>query len=125
MFLSSKLAVGLAGVIAVSGAISAGSIFDTGQLPDIGEPVVMTNDRDKPRDKALNQPGSSSTTPTGDPKPDPGGGRADERDDPRDQRDDRDDDLDDVDDVYPDPERVDDNDDDDDDGGEVDGSGDD
>lgn len=45
MFLSSKLAAGLAVVIAVGGAYTVGSLLEDGSLPPIGDPVVIQEER--------------------------------------------------------------------------------
>ncbi len=134
MFLSSKLAMGLAGLIAAGGALVAGSMIDDNELPNIGDPIVMTDDDapetgpsgegtgpgEKARD--VNRPGDDPDRD--DMRSPPRGGADDRRDDGGGGGDDGGDD---VDVVYPEPEPVDDNDDDDDDddGGDDDGPGDD
>lgn len=146
MFVSSKLAVGLAAVIAAAGAFTAGSLVDDAQLPDIGDPIVMTRDVDAPADASTGKEATAEQTRSaaddgdGDREParvddaprasdddSPSGGDDGRRDD--DRGGDDDDGSDDVDVVYPTPEPVDeeadDNDDDDDEDDEDDDDGDD
>ena len=125
MFVSSKLAVGLAAVIAAAGAFTAGSLVDDAQLPDIGDPIVMTRDVDATADASTGKEATAEQTRSaadggdGDREParvddalrasdddSPSGGDDGRRDD--DSGGDDDDGSDDVDVVYPTPEPVDD-----------------
>ncbi len=125
MFVSSKLAVGLAAVIAAAGAFAAGSLVDDAQLPDIGDPIVMTRDVDATADPSTGKEATAEQTRSaadggdGDREParvddalrasdddSPSGGDDGRRDD--ESGGDDDDGSDDVDVVYPTPEPVDD-----------------
>ncbi|MBA3989546.1 MAG: hypothetical protein H0X54_00670 [Propionibacteriales bacterium] len=136
MFVSSKLAVGLAAVIAAAGAFTAGSLVDDAQLPDIGDPIVMTRDVDATADASTGKEATAEQTRSaadggdGDREParvddalrasdddSPSGGDDGRRDDDSGVDDDG---SDDVDVVYPTPEPVDDEADDNDDDDEDD-----